>query len=190
MNIKYFYHLTHKKNLPNIIKYGLVSHNEAKKRQLNIIDIADKDVIKIRSQKQDKIHNRILNDYVPLFFNPRNPMLYRRRSMQNEIVLICVDTKSSFNKESIFTDGNAAASKTNFYNTKSHLQKLNWDIIFANTWYDKPDGKRIRCAEILIYPIINISSFKKIYCNNADTLKYISNLNLSQLCELNLNYYF
>lgn len=196
-NIEYFYHLTHKKNLPNILKYGLVSHNEAHNKKLNIVDISMESVIKKRGLKRDKIHNRILNDYVPLYFNPKNPMLYVRKNIQNELVLICTDPKSSFNNDSIFTDGNAASNQTNFYNTKSDLQKLNWENIFAKTWFDKPEGReessRIRCAEILIYPKINISSIRKVFCNNVDTKQYISNLNLGQYsikCELNLNFYF
>ena len=194
LKIKHIHHLTHKSNLPNILKYGIVSHNEAKSKKLNVIDIADEKVIKIRSQKRDTIHNIILNDFVPLYFNPRNPMLYVRRNIQNDIIIICVDPNLIFLKKSIFTDGNAASKATNFYNNKSDFGKLNREIIFTTFWNDYGfSGKRIICSETLVYPKINISFFNKIYCNNKETLQYLSKLNLSKygiICELNNYYYF
>ena len=82
--IYYLYHLTHKDNLENILRYGLQSHNLAHQNNLIKKDISNKDVNK-RRQKRDPIYKKSIHDYVPLYFNPRNPMMYVRKNIQNDI---------------------------------------------------------------------------------------------------------
>ena len=72
---KCFYHLTHQKNLASIVKYGLFS----RERLNGFEDIANSDVVDYRRIKKDRVYYKTLTSYVPLFFNPRNPMLYSKR---------------------------------------------------------------------------------------------------------------
>ena len=157
--IKYIYHMTHKKNIPNILKYGILSHNEAHYRKIVSNDIADNDVNKRRA----KIH-----DYVPFYFNPKNPMLYKRKDIQDDIVILCID-RNVLKKECIFTDGNAASSSTIFYDDTRYLNKLNWEIINSRYWGEFSDGKRIRCAEALIRNKVSQDNILEIYCRNENT---------------------
>ncbi len=90
--INYLYHMTHKDNLENILRYGLKSHNEAKKENLNKVDISDNQVNDRRSRKEP-IFNRSIHDYVPLYFNPKNPMLFVRKGLQNDIVILATESK-------------------------------------------------------------------------------------------------
>src|SRR5690625_285750 len=76
-NIDYLYHITHKDNLNNILQNGLESHNVARERHMIKVDIAD-NVVNDRRKRKELIYNRSLHDYVPLYFNPKNPMLYKR----------------------------------------------------------------------------------------------------------------
>ena len=61
---------------------------------------------------------------------------------------LLTDTNINF----AFTDGNATNLTTKFYRNLEDLNKLNWEIIMSERWNDKPDGKRIRNSEFLIYP--------------------------------------
>lgn len=151
--------MTHKKNIPNILKYGILSHNEAHYRKIVSNDIADNDVNKRRA----KIH-----DYVPFYFNPKNPMLYKRKDIQDDIVILCID-RNVLKKECIFTDGNAASSSTIFYDDTRYLNKLNWEIINSRYWGEFSDGKRIRCAEALIRNKVSQDNILEIYCRNENT---------------------
>lgn len=190
-NIEYLYHITHKKNLKNIFLYGLLSNTDAHKG-LNKENIADEEV-NIRRESNEPIFNRKIHDYVPLYFNPKNPMLFKRRSIHRELVILAIDKRILKQKDVLFTDGNAASHVTQFYNTLEDLSKLNWDCIECNNWNDYPDGKRIRCAEVLVFPKIPADYIQKIYCDNTtlkeyaiDQIEHLTNATI----EVNTNLYF
>jgi tetratricopeptide (TPR) repeat protein len=163
--IEYLYHMTHKSNLENILTNGLLSHNTAYSRGLTKTDISDERV----NRRRDRVHN-----FVPFYFNPKNPMLYKRKSMQSEIIILCVD-RNLLQADLKFTDGNAASSSTKFYSNIKDLEKLNWSIINSDYWSDFIDGKRIRCSEILIPNEVKTDSIKKIFCFNSETEDYVKN---------------
>lgn len=161
--IEYLYHMTHKSNLQNILQNGLLSHNMAHSRGLTKTDISDEKV----NRRRNKVH-----DFVPFYFNSKNPMLYKRKNMQDEIVILCID-RNLLQTNSKFTDGNAASNLTKFYSSAKDLEKLNWSVINSEYWNDFIDGKRIRCSEILIPNEVKIHNIKKIFCYNYETENYV-----------------
>lgn len=190
--IDYLFHMTHKDNLQNILQNGLKSHNEARRNDLTRVDIADNQVNDRRSRREP-IYNRSIHDYVPLYFNPKNPMLFRRSNIQNNIVILAIDRNILYQDNIIFTDGNAAANATSFYNNPEELNNLSWSCINAEYWNDIVDGKRLKCSEVLVYPNIPTSSIQKIFCNNEQTKMFISSKlnNFPNIeTEINSNLYF
>lgn len=190
--INYLFHMTHKNNLENILQNGLQSHNFARNNQLTQVDIAD-DRVNVRRYRNEPIYNRSIHDYVPLYFNPKNPMLYVRRGMQNDIIVIAVDRMMLYNENSLFTDGNAASDHTSFFNDTENLNNLNWQCINAAYWTDINDGRRIRCSEILVYSSISTGFIQKIFCNNPETMQFIETKITnypSIVAEINTNLYF
>jgi len=162
--IEYIYHMTYISNLSSILKSGLLSHYEVNKRGLNRTDISDQNVQDIRAHIIDPIYKRPLHQYVPLYFCPRNPMLYRRREMQEDIVILGFSPKILSEPNIIFTDGNAAATETLFYHEIQMLGQLPWESIKARSWTNIKGGKRIKCAEILVYPKIQPDKIQVIFC--------------------------
>ncbi|PID55817.1 hypothetical protein CSB45_13990 [candidate division KSB3 bacterium] len=88
------------------------------------------------------------------------------------LIEISLSTLSDHNF--IFTDGNAAARNTHFYNAISDLDKPPWDVLNASYWNDFPDGKRKRCSEVLIYPMIHQKNIIKLHCCSRKTKQYLS----------------
>ena len=131
--VDYVFHMTEISNLSNILKYGLLSHNEAHSKGLNKTDIALQDVNERRAEKKP-IHGISLHDYVPMYFNPKNPMLYRRKQIQDNIVIIAIDRRVVYQEKSIFSDGNAASDITLFFNDITYLNRLNWQCIRNDYW--------------------------------------------------------
>jgi hypothetical protein len=187
-NIKYLYHMTHKDNLDNILKNGLQSHNFARNNGLLKNDIADNEVNRRRT-RPEPIYRRSVHDYVPFYFNPKNPMLYCRKNLQDNIVMLAIDRKLLFQNNALFTNGNAAADATHFYNNIQDLKMLNWNCIVAQSWADLPDGKRERCSETLVYPDVSIQSIQKIFCNNQHTLEFVKEKTNIEV-EINNRLYF
>ncbi len=160
------FHMTDIHNLENILENGLLSHNNARKNNLTKVDISDNEV-NARRTRIEPIFRKSIHDYVPLYFNPRNPMLYVRKYMQNNIVILGIDPIVLGNENTIFTDGNAAANKTTFYKEIDDLKKLNWKCVNADYWSEFTDGKRIRCAEVLVPEKLPISMITSVFHNES-----------------------
>ena len=145
------YHMTSIENLDSILQYGLLSHFSAYKFKFNKKDISNSSV-------QDK--RALLHDFVPLYFNPRNPMMFSKKDDQN-IIILEIDKNILLNTNVNFTDGNAASKDTLFFTDLVNLNKLNWDCINSDYWLNFDDGKRIKCSEVLVPKLIRIDSLKK-----------------------------
>ena len=160
--INYLYHITHADNLFHILKHGLLCHTRAHESYLVLKDIADENVIEIRKWKRDTIAYRLITAYVPLFFTPKTPMLYRRIEMQDQIAILCLDSNLLFRKGVLFTDGNAANSETRFFDNIEFIDELDWDCIRASYWHEFEDGRRKRAAKVLVPNSIPFSDIQRI----------------------------
>lgn len=82
--IQYLEHMVHHTNLDNVLANGLLSHNLAHQRGFIKQDISMSEVQVRRASKNIEIDGTIypLHDFVPFYFNSRNPMHYRRRNIQ------------------------------------------------------------------------------------------------------------
>ena len=166
--IDFLYHFTHVDNMPSIREHGLLSHNAAQQAGLVSADISDPNVQE-RRRNISLLGGRPLRDYVPLYFNPKNPMLYVRREIQDHLVILFFDRELLVQDGVVFTDGNAASDSTNFFNDVSRLADLDWDCIRAEYWNDYPDGTRIRCAEVLVPHAIPFGEIRYIRVRTPST---------------------
>ena len=156
------YHITHLEHIRTIIRDGLLSHNSAHQRDVVQHNISNTEVQELRAQRL--IGERPLHDYVPLYFNPRNAMLYRilkELTPKNFVVVIRISRKLMLRKEVWFTDGNAAIRKTRPYNNLEDLDKLDWECIRATHWKDYDEGVRKCMAEILVPDKISANFIKR-----------------------------
>ena len=166
--IDFLYHFTHVDNMPSIREHGLLSHNAAQQAGLVSADISDPNVQE-RRRNISLLGGQPLHDYVPLYFNPRNPMLYVRRGIQDHLVILFFDRELLVQDGVVFTDGNAASAPTNFFNDVSRLADLDWDCIRAEYWNDYQDGIRIRCAEVLVPDAIPFTKIQRIRVRTSET---------------------
>jgi hypothetical protein len=174
------YHMTSIENLDSILQYGLLSHFSAFNFKFNKKDISNSSV-------QDK--RLLLHDYVPLYFNPRNPMMFSKKDDQNIIVLE-IDKNILLNTNVKFTDGNAASKDTSFYSDLINLKKLNWDCINSDYWSKFEDGKRIKCSEVLVPKLVKVESIKKIHLRDANQLDLLKNKNIDHQVVVSKDLFF
>lgn len=191
--IKYFHHMVHHENLEGILTNGLLSHNEVIKRGELKKDIAMEEVQDLRSSKyivdpvldketgQTVEVGRKVHDYVPFYFNARNPMMYRRKSINPELVILLVDASVINNPDVYFSNGNAASHNTSFYKGQENLHVVPFETVYASSWnHDDPEIKkenvRKRCSEVLIYPSLSVSEIKHIVCPNDKMLNFVNDI--------------
>jgi hypothetical protein len=170
------WHMSHRQNIQSICKTGILNYKVAYKLSPKPIDISDPNAQRWRERKEP-IYKRPIHEYVPLYLNPRNAMLYKRRECQQDICIIEVDLQLLNKHEFLFTDGNAASRNTKFFNNIDDLIKIPWDVLRSSGWIDKPDGKRKMCSEVLIYPMVPIKFILKIHCMTDDTCEIVNGCN-------------
>ena len=155
------FHFTHVDHIQSIFRHGLLSHENAHKQGLVQHDISSTEVQHRRSQLS--IGGMPVHNYVPLYFNPRNAMLFRIAqdfTMKN-IVIFRLPCELMKQRGVWFTDGNAASTATMSFSNLNDLTKLDWDCLRAGYWTDFEDGRRKRMAEILIPDKISDSYIKR-----------------------------
>lgn len=118
---------------------------------------------------------RSLHDFLPFYFGPRSPMLYRlyMNSVEgyNEgqepiiyLVLKAQDLESprfSF----LFTDSQANKAFTRYFNDLADLDKLDWVTIYSTVWRDtlEDNGRKGRKqAEFLVHKGCSFDAVKAI----------------------------
>ena len=182
--ISSLWHITHKENVKHILTNGILS-NEMAYADEKPRDISDQEVQK-RREKKDPLYGRKIHQYAPLYIKVKNPMLYVKKNIHDDLCLIEVSLSVLSENNFLISDGNAASRNTKFYNSLDKLYLLPWEVLQANYWSDFRDGKRQRCAEVLIYPSIKPIYIKQIHCYSSATLHYLEQLSCNVKMTKNL----
>lgn len=171
------FHITHIRNLPNIINDGgLWCDRVVSQRNLAHVSIAHQHIKDRRAQKQVPLPpNGMVADYVPFYFAPRSPMLYSithgfvegYQGGQAGILHLAASAEAVLQNglAFVFTDGHAEMDISHFYRDLHNLNKIDWNIMQSRYWNDTNedgDRKRRRQAEFLVYEFFPISLFERI----------------------------
>lgn len=137
LGIDYLYYLAHINNLPLLLQRGILSQQIRLEENIEYTPIADMRIVN-RRRDISTADGKSLWSYANLFFQPRNPMLYRvisETGIQNIVVFMIANTV--LQGQGIFiTDGIAANSQTQFYRLPEGLEMLraHQDIIHSQSW--------------------------------------------------------
>lgn len=177
------WHMTHINNVRSIINQGLFSHDSPRLEGVRPVDISDHNVQSWRT-RCEPFYGLPLHRYVPLYINPRNPMLYRRKDIQRKICFLEISLCAADDQLYIFSDGNAASPRSLFYNSAEFLPSLPWDVLRAKYWNDHQDGKRKACAEVLIPEFIAPHYILSVHCFSANEAAYLSQQGISSVISI------
>lgn len=164
--IKGLYYITHVSNLPSILEYGILSHEEVSRRQLPYQPIYDDQIIARR-------HERFVGgeaslwSYANLYFNPRNAMLYRvmHERARSEVAIIQVDRAILDLPGVHVAVGNAASAPSQILPMPSGLDQIReaWPIINREYWKEEDGSKRITMAEALVPHRVEPEFIRSVY---------------------------
>jgi len=138
-------------NIPSVLEYGIVSHDEAKKfphRDVSMQEIQDR-------RNQVRVPRGLrLHQYANLYFHARNPMLYSRKNEVENLCILRVSTDVLHLKDAVISDRNASSDYVKFLPPRA-LNELELEQIYAHSWtHDNPidyfSHKSQKCAEVLI----------------------------------------
>jgi O-acetyl-ADP-ribose deacetylase (regulator of RNase III) len=151
--IKNLFYITHVDNLGSIIERGILAHSVVEREGVAFTPIYDTAIVARRRDKTVPA-GASLWEYANLYFQPRNPMLYRVMCEKHraDIAVVSVRRDVLNLPGALVTDGNAANSPTLFYPVAEgmrHIEKQ-WGVI-QNDWWRSDDGsKRKIMSECLV----------------------------------------
>ena len=146
------YNITAIENLPSIISHGILSYEAASK--IPHISVALQTVQDRRDQKT--VPNGLrLHQYANLYFDPRNPMMYRRQSESDHLCILKVTIDVLTYPDVVVSDQNAASKYAAFYDPEYGVGFIDFDLVFKRNW-SSPDqiqhwkNSAAKCAEVLV----------------------------------------
>lgn len=206
------YHITHLNNLRAIATQGeLISDAQRIARAIDC-SLVGMDTIKRRRLEAITVYvcpGTKVGEYVPFYFCPRSIMLYilyrknhpdlTYREGQDPIVHLEADLETAIQWAETkpipwaFSDGNAGAYVTQFYNQRTDLNQINWTAINATNFSD-PQIKERKQAEFLTFGTFPWTLIHKIgIINNttaAQVAKAIEGIPHQPIIEVKRNWYF
>lgn len=139
-------------NIGSVMTHGILSYERVAK--LKHHSVAMQPVQDKRNQKQVPGGLK-LHQYANLYFDARNPMLYKRRNEAAELCVLRVSTQVLALDGTVISDQNAASDYVRFLDP-SQWRLLAFDDIYAIDWRHPGDQiaywrhKARKCAEVLV----------------------------------------
>lgn len=176
-DIRNLYYITHIDNLPSILEKGILSHERIEDDQIPFARIYNTEIVNVRREKSTP-DQKSLWSYANLYFQPRNPMMYRlvHESGVSNLAVLGVSEKVLQTPDIFISDGNAANTPTQFYPISSGLKVLRRQRkILQSEWWNTLDGsKRKIMAECLIPDSIGSEFINSVYVANEETRMRVS----------------
>lgn len=191
--VKGLYYITHINNVPSILQQGILSHSLVEQKQVPFTPIYDAQIVSNRRTKVTP-SGKSLWSYANLYFQPRNPMLYRviSEKNKNDIVIIGLRPDILTRPDALVSTGNAASSPSLILPAQDGLKVIQeMRPILESEWWKEEDGsKRKIMAECLIPDLVPPDFIDTIYVANHETSEkltpHTSNSNIAIVPEPNM----
>ncbi|MER6139291.1 DUF4433 domain-containing protein [Streptomyces sparsogenes] len=192
------FHFTHVRNLRGVLARKLLLSDSIMQRQGGVpVECGDRDIKAGRRTRPVKVPPYgVPADYVPFYFAPRSPMLYKifrggvatYQDGQPPLVYLVTTVNDAVftGRPYVFSDGNCAAEITrHFTDLDLMADVVDWRILRARHWAntaDDGDRMRRRMAEFLIHETMPISALQGISTYDRDYAEQVQ----QSLKEVNL----
>lgn len=179
----YIYRITHRLNLPLILKHGICNKTHVNASR-DFIPIGNESIIGVRKDHQIRIKGYgNIGEYVPFYFSQYSIMLYNiltgygvpKINPENIIFLCCIiDTVIGSGNKYFFTDGQANTAISEHFSDLADLDKVDWNVVksrdFRKTSEDVDRTRRYQ-AEFLVKSNVPVNCINAIvvYNDKCDT---------------------
>jgi len=183
------YRIVHIDNLEYILINGMHSRDHAR-FDPNYISIGNAPLIQERHSYPIGLPDKgTLGQFVPFYFGPLSVMLLNittgfsgvAKRPQSDIVYVCCTLESLESKglSFVFTDGHAKDKMTCFFEDKSDLDKVDWNLVGERYWRNTKldtDRQRRKQAEFLVFDHVPVECINAIVVYNQETFDLVASL--------------
>lgn len=185
-------HFTHVRNLPGIFKAGCLRADSLVDRVSALkVEAADLDIKERRKRMRLGIAPYgCVADYVPFYFAPRSPMLYRLANGgvanytagQDPLIYLVSSAEAVAAKgvTFLFSDGNCASHVTRVADDLAWLDSLvDWQVMNSRMWAntaEDPDRMRRRMAEFLVHRRFPVECLSEVAVRSGTMKKLVNRL--------------
>lgn len=168
-DVKSLYYITHINNIPSMLEQGILSHALVEDRHVPFTPIYDAQIV---SNRRDRLtpDGKSLWSFANLYFQPRNPMLYRVISEKDkkDIAIIGIRPDILSYPDSFISTGNAASHPSDILPVREGLPVIfeMWNVINSEWWNPDDGSKRKIMAECLVPNVIPPDLIQTIYVAN------------------------
>jgi O-acetyl-ADP-ribose deacetylase (regulator of RNase III) len=169
------YYITHVDNLQSILDLGILSHRDVEQRGIRYTPIYDQQIVS-RRERTKTPEGRSLWHYINLYFQPRNPMLFRVlqeiEDADDKIVILKL-RRDLISQARFITDGNAAHSQSTIYDRPQAPIEDIRNGLNLQYWKAEDGSKRRIMAEALMADTVSPDYIECIYvAQNSDSKIY------------------
>jgi len=179
-------------NIPSVLEHGLLSHEQASR-----LPHADVSMAAVQ-ERRDRIHvpgGLRLHQYVNLYFDARNPMLFKRKHQAESLCVLRISRTVLNIAGVVITEQNASSNYARFYPSTA-LNCLNFDMIYAEDWRHPDDPiaywqhKSMKCAEVLVPNAMPCDYIDGAYVVNEAAKTCLSDAGFTGPVEINPRLFF
>jgi len=166
------YYITHVNNVPSILGNGILSHERVIKDKIPYTPIYNKDIVANREGIQAPDGNSLWR-FANLYFQPRNPMLYRVlcEKPPREIAIISVRHEILDRLDIFISNGNAAHLQSERLPSgegRKIIPQIVKDTLMVDYWNEEDGSKRKIMAEVLVPNFVAPEAIQSIYVANEE----------------------
>jgi hypothetical protein len=181
--VKGLYYITHVNNLPSIVKNGILAHRRILESAIPFTPIYDTGIISNREKKQTP-GGKTLWDFANMYFQPRNPMLYRvlHEKDKADIVVVAVQPAVLSAPGALVTTGNAASSDSEILSSEAGQERVfeNWNVITSEWWNSMDGSKRKIMAECLVPDRVPAEYIHSVYVATQAVAENVRQMKLAR----------
>lgn len=187
----YVYHFTHIDHLPSIVGSAIWCDSAMQTNGLLKTEAGDQGIKLARRERAvDVPPGGVVGDYVPFYYTPLSPMLYKiscggvstyPHGVDPLVFLVSTPEElQAAGRPIVISDGNARTMVTEFRSGFADLDTLvDWEVIRAKWWMntiDDGDRKRRRAAELLVHEYVQWEAVTGLATRAEATLKQVQDI--------------
>jgi len=179
-------------NVPSIVKHGILSNHGCKTHKhlsVAMSEIQDKRA-RIRVPGGKPLH-----EYVNLYICARNPMLFKRKDVHEDLCVLRVSPDVLDLPDVVVSDSNAVSEYARFASAPKGLVIVDKELTFAEYWTDPDPIQKFRkaakkCAEVLVPDRVSPRFLLGAYLSCNSSLEKFQTLQCGLKCDKNSHFFF